>query len=60
MISRCFPHIVNLACKEALEHVTEIQLVDINAPDCDPGHVNPFHGRDTISILRSLIVTVSD
>jgi hypothetical protein len=60
MVLRCFPHIVNLACKAALEYVTEIQLADVNAPDCDPDLVNPCHGRDTIAILRSLIVTVSD
>jgi hypothetical protein len=58
IFTRCFPHIVNLACKAVLGTLTEISFIDETQEgyeDYDP--VSPV-GRDCIATIRSLISTV--
>jgi len=60
IFTRCFPHIVNLACKAVLGVLTKISLIDDTQEgyeDYDPTEVI---GRDCIATIRSLITTVCD
>lgn len=63
---RCFPHIVNLACKAVLSAITNLDYAMENAPDFDPDlHDDPEQfdpdgwrdqvKRDPIAALRTLI-----
>jgi hypothetical protein len=54
----CFPHIVNLACKAALEAITEVQLAEASAPDYEFPPTATLDEKDSIATLRSLIVSV--
>lgn len=54
----CFPHIVNLACKAALEAITNLKYADDTATefeDYEPGMFN----EDSIANVRSLVNAVS-
>lgn len=63
-IIRCFPHIVNLACKAILEAITNLKNVAETAPNIDPTFQIPARSlyealeRDPISLIRSLIRAV--
>ena len=60
---RCFPHIVNLACKAVLGKVTNISYAAANTDEYDPPL--PLHDGfayalqwDPIAIVRSFIKAV--
>lgn len=62
---RCFPHIMNLAVKEVLKAITNIELAKENAADFQREQPTPSTANlattlshDPISTLRSLIRTV--
>lgn len=52
--SRCFPHIVNLACKAVLTAITNMDFAADDADDYEPG--GAF--RDPIATLRTLVRVV--
>ena len=59
VFTRCFPHIVNLACKAVLGVLTELKYIDeteVGYEDYDPE--NAFGGRDCIATIRGLISAV--
>jgi hypothetical protein len=49
---RCFPHIVNLACKAVLSAITSLEYAAENAVDSNPDD------QDVIATLRTLIRSV--
>lgn len=57
LYSRCFPHIVNLACTAVLAAITALKYAEEDADDYDPNDDNVLHllDRDPIATLRSLI-----
>jgi hypothetical protein len=55
---RCFPHIVNLACKAVIVAITSLKYIDDTVEgyeDYEPG----VYSRDCIAIVRSLVNSVS-
>jgi hypothetical protein len=54
-VIRCFPHIVNLACKAVLGMLTTLEYINETQEDYDP---TSAFGRDCIATIRSLISTV--
>ena len=65
LLPRCFPHIVNLACKAVLGAITELKYVKENAVDFVPNTPAPttFEDvlrRDPVATTRSLIRGVSE
>jgi hypothetical protein len=59
MLIRCFPHIVNLACKAVLTAITNIEYIDDTVEgyaDYEPGI---YQARDVIALVRSLVNKVS-
>ena len=63
--NRCFPHIVNLACKAVLQAMTKLDFAAETAADYIPTAASPetfieaLVSRDPIAILQSLIRSVS-
>ena len=60
---RCFPHIVNLACKAVLTSITEMKYASEQAADYIPGWAPAVSiidaiDRDPIATVQSLICTV--
>jgi hypothetical protein len=64
---RCFPHVINLACKAVLAAVTKIELAEETAEDHvpdptgrapPPRHFQDAMKRDPIASLRSLVRNV--
>jgi hypothetical protein len=53
---RCFPHIVNLACKAALAAITDLSHAGDNAQEYEPN----YYQRDVIATVRSLVNAVSE
>ena len=65
LVSRCFPHIVNLACKAVLGAITKLEYAKENAADFVPNMPAPttFEDvlrRDPVATTRSLIRGVSE
>ncbi len=62
LISRCFPHIVNLAYHAVLAAITMLKYAEDDADDYDPNDENAdvlqLLNGDPIAILQSLIHTV--
>jgi hypothetical protein len=56
--SRCFPHIVNLACKAVLAAITNLDYVAETAEDFVPLNFLGGLDRDPIATIRSLIHAV--
>lgn len=64
LISRCFPHIVNLACHAVLGAITKLEFAAEDAVDFVPSSEAPATleealNRDPIATTRSLIRGVS-
>lgn len=62
--ARCFPHIVNLACKAVLTAITQMDFASENVADFSPNKVLATSfwealQHDPIAILQSLICGVS-
>jgi hypothetical protein len=55
---RCFPHIVNLACKAVLAAITNLDYVAETAEDFYPSNFLEGLDRDPIATVRSLICAV--
>lgn len=64
-ISRCFPHIVNLACHAVLGAITDLDFAAENSVDFVPNEDQPAATleealkRDPVATTRSLIRGVS-
>jgi hypothetical protein len=58
--SRCFPHIVNLACQAVLSAITNLDYAKEDADDYIPstGDMMDNLERDPIATVRSLIRAV--
>ena len=54
---RCFPHIVNLACKAVLGVLTELKYIDETQEGYEEYNVNAF-SRDIIALVRSMVSAV--
>ena len=54
---RCFPHIVNLACKAVLGVLTELKYIDETEEGYEEYDVNAF-SRDCIALVRSMVTAV--
>lgn len=52
---RCFPHIVNLACKAALAAITDLAHAGDDAQEYEPN----YYQRDVVATVRSLVNAVS-
>jgi hypothetical protein len=59
MFSRCFPHIVNLACQAVLGVLTSVRFIDESAEDYEEYDADVYiHDKDLIASICSLISTV--
>jgi hypothetical protein len=54
---RCFPHIVNLACKAVLGVLTELKYIDETQEGYEEYDLNTF-SRDCIALIRSMVTAV--
>ncbi|KAL4254558.1 Zinc finger BED domain-containing [Pleurotus pulmonarius] len=55
---RCFPHIVNLACKAVLGAITNMEFASETAPDYNPDDASMFRetlDRDPIATIRTVV-----
>jgi len=59
MFLRCFPHIVNLACKAALSAMTKLAYAASQAEDHVPPDYAAGLDRDPIATIRSFVCAVS-
>jgi len=64
MFVRCFPHIVNLACKAVLSAITNLEYAAEEAEDYIPPNTESLTfldalSRDPVAAVRSLIRSVS-
>lgn len=62
-LCRCFPHVVNLACKAVLAAITHMDLAKEGALDYTPdgpelATIQVAISRDPIATIRSLVRTV--
>lgn len=62
--SRCFPHVINLACKAVLKEVTDMKFAAAYAQDYVPSGPPPTNfldvlNRDPIATVRTLVRVVS-
>ena len=57
-IFRCFPHIVNLACKAVLGILTNTKHIDNTQDNYEEYNPDTVYDRDLIANLRSLITSV--
>lgn len=59
MFSRCFPHIVNLACQAVLKMLTRVEFIDETVEGYEEYNVEEnLYNKDLIASIRSLISTV--
>jgi hypothetical protein len=56
--ARCFPHIVNLACKAVLAVLTNVVYLDDSQPGYMEYDASVPYDRDVIATIRSFISTV--
>jgi hypothetical protein len=54
--TRCFPHVVNLACQAILSAITQMDYADEDLVDFDPETAGV--NRDVIAMIRSLVRSV--
>lgn len=54
-LTRCFSHIVNLACQAVIGALTDTRFMDETHEDYDPGE---SYYRDIIATIRSLTSAV--
>jgi len=55
---RCFPHIVNLACKAVLGVLTELKYIDETQEGYEEYNINAV-SRDCIALVRSMVSAVN-
>jgi len=66
LLSRCFPHIVNLSCKAVLSAITSMEYAADNAPNYVPHGIAPHRSatfldsisHDPIAMVRTLVRVV--